>query len=56
MRSGSYRRAFSAWSHLGTGVVFPSGAVTPRVRDALVLRPVFIRSAARSASHAIGGR
>jgi hypothetical protein len=49
------RRAFSAWSHLATGVVVATSPVVPRVRDLLVLRPVFVRSATgRGPSHASG--
>lgn len=51
------RRAFPAWAHLAAGVALPAPVAVPRVRDALVLRPVFVRSAhGRRYSDASGGR
>ena len=53
------RRGFPAWIDASERTVaFPAVSVTPRVRDALVLRAVAKRKAAKSkgSSHADGAR
>lgn len=52
------RRTFPAWIDASDGPAFPATAVTPRVRDALVLRTVTRKKSAkpRTPSHGPGAR
>jgi len=52
------RRAFPAWIDAADGAAFSATAVTSRVRDALVLRPVGQKKsgAGRAANHVPGAR
>ena len=55
--SAASRRNFPAWIDAGEGAAFSVTAVTPRVRDALILRKVQKKSAnPRSASDGPGAR
>lgn len=51
--SAASRRPFPAWIDAAEGLAFATKAVTPRVRDALVLRAVQQKKSAnpRSVSH-----
>jgi len=56
--SASSRRSFPAWIDAADGATFSATTVSPRLRNALVLRTVTTKKPAnpRSASHGPGAR